>query len=276
MVRLLDSFVFRGHLCLVFELLSINLYELIKMNQHRGFSINLLRVFLKQIIEAQIIIAKSHTIHCDLKPENILLCELTSPHIKIIDFGSACKENQTIFTYIQSRFYRSPEVILGIGYSSAIDIWSIGCIAAELFFGLPLFPGHSEYNQICRIVDMFGLPPTYMLAQGITSFPLPLRSIFPLSHFLLLIHHSPIFLPFLHPPSYWQSLSFSFIPSPFFSFISPFLLPSSALLFSRFLPFYWIHRPPFPFEPFLGSSFSSLLQSFPIEFFQLATFFVIL
>lgn len=51
-------------------------------------------------------------------------------------------------------------------YSSAIDMWSLGCIVVELFLGLPLFPGSSEYNQVCRIVDMMGLPPAWMLEMG--------------------------------------------------------------------------------------------------------------
>ena len=168
-VRLKDYFQYQNHLCLVFELLSINLYELIKLNQHRGFSMNLLRIFLEQIIEAQAVLSKAQCIHCDLKPENILLCDLSSPGIKVIDYGSACFENDTVFSYIQSRFYRSPEVILGVRYTGAIDVWSIGCIAAELFFGLPLFPGNSEFNQIRRIVEMMGMPPDWMLQQGKNS-----------------------------------------------------------------------------------------------------------
>ena len=86
----------------------------------------------------------------------LTLLRLQSPQIKVIDFGSACHERQTVYTYIQSRFYRSPEVILGIPYTSSIDMWSLGCIAVELFLGLPLFPGTSEYNQITRIVEMLG------------------------------------------------------------------------------------------------------------------------
>ena len=109
---------------------------------------------------------KARLIHCDLKPENILLKNLESPVIKIIDFGSACDERQTVYTYIQSRFYRSPEVLLGLPYSSAIDMWSLGCIVVELFLGLPLFPGSSEYNQVSRITEMLGLAPTWMLEMG--------------------------------------------------------------------------------------------------------------
>lgn len=81
---------------------------------------------------------------------------LQSPQIKVIDFGSACHEYSTVYTYIQSRFYRSPEVLLGLPYSTSIDMWSLGCIAVELFLGLPLFPGTSEYNQLSRIIDMLG------------------------------------------------------------------------------------------------------------------------
>ncbi|KAB8079614.1 kinase-like domain-containing protein [Aspergillus leporis] len=166
LLRLKDTFIHRQHLCLVFEILSVNLYELIKQNQFRGLSTTLVRVFAQQLLNALSLLNKAHLIHCDLKPENILLKNLESPIIKVIDFGSACDERQTVYTYIQSRFYRSPEVLLGLPYSSAIDMWSLGCIVVELFLGLPLFPGSSEYNQVCRIVEMLGLPPTWMLEMG--------------------------------------------------------------------------------------------------------------
>lgn len=172
-LRLMDTFIHHKHLCLVFELLSVNLYELIKQNQFRGLSTNLVRVFTAQILDAMTVLNEARIIHCDLKPENILLkkyvhedhvvhythqsmLSLESPTIKVIDFGSACHEAQTMYTYIQSRFYRSPEVLVGLPYTSAIDMWSLGCIATELFLGLPLFPGSSEYNQVSRIVEMLG------------------------------------------------------------------------------------------------------------------------
>ena len=150
----------------MFELLSVNLYELIKQNQFRGLSTTLVRVFAQQLLNGLSLLNKARLIHCDLKPENILLKNLESPVIKIIDFGSACDERQTVYTYIQSRFYRSPEVLLGLPYSSAIDMWSLGCIVVELFLGLPLFPGSSEYNQVSRITEMLGLAPTWMLEMG--------------------------------------------------------------------------------------------------------------
>src|SRR6201995_814175 len=98
--------------------------------------------------------------------QTLISNSLESPIIKIIDFGSAFDERQTVYTYIQSRFYRSPEVLLGLPYSAAIDMWSLGCIVVELFLGLPLFPGSSEYNQVSRITEMLGLPPSWMLEVG--------------------------------------------------------------------------------------------------------------
>ncbi|KAL1902644.1 dual specificity protein kinase yak1 [Sporothrix stenoceras] len=166
LLRLKDTFIHRQHLCLVFELLSVNLYELIKQNQFRGLSTTLVRVFAQQLLNGLALLNKARLIHCDLKPENILLKNLESPIIKIIDFGSACDERQTVYTYIQSRFYRSPEVLLGLPYSSAIDMWSLGCIVVELFLGLPLFPGSSEYNQVMRINEMLGNPPNWMIEMG--------------------------------------------------------------------------------------------------------------
>ena len=76
------------------------------------------------------------------------------PKIKLIDFGSACFEGRTSHTYIQSRFYRSPEVLVGLPYDSAIDMWSLRCVAAELFLGLPILPGVHEHDQLGRIGEM--------------------------------------------------------------------------------------------------------------------------
>ena len=109
LLRLKDRFMHKEHLCLVFELLSSNLYELIKRNKFRGLSVNLVRVFTQQLLDSLKVLKEAKLIHCDLKPENILLKSLDNPQIKVIDFGSACHELQTVYTYIQSRFYTSSE-----------------------------------------------------------------------------------------------------------------------------------------------------------------------
>ena len=107
---------------------------------------------------------KSHSIiHCDLKPENILLEDRNKSDIKLIDLGSSCFQNERIYTYIQSRFYRAPEIMLGIPYTPAIDIWSLGCILAELYTGYPLFPGESEPEQMNLIMEVIGIPPSDLL-----------------------------------------------------------------------------------------------------------------
>lgn len=165
-LRMYDSFVHKNHLCLVFELLSNNLYELLKQNQYHGLSIQLIKIFTKQLLDSLCVLKDSKLIHCDLKPENILLCSPDKPDIKVIDFGSSCEETRTVYTYIQSRFYRAPEIILGIPYSTSIDMWSLGCIVTELFLGIPIFPGSSEFNQISRIIETLDYPPNWMLEMG--------------------------------------------------------------------------------------------------------------
>merc|ERR1712023_346730 len=163
-VHLQDYFYFRNHLCITFELLSINLYEFIKNNNFQGVSLGLIRRFAIQLLTALRFLRKLHIIHCDFKPENILLKNPTKSGIKVIDFGSSCFEDERVYTYIQSRFYRSPEVILGIPYDVAIDMWSFGCILAELHTGYPLFPGENEMEQLACIMEVFGTPPSELVS----------------------------------------------------------------------------------------------------------------
>jgi dual specificity tyrosine-phosphorylation-regulated kinase 1 len=155
-VRLLSAFVHRNHQCLVFEMLSLNLYELLKNTQFDGVSLNLIRKFAKQILKALQFLSRSDVdvIHCDLKPENILLRHPKRSGIKVIDFGSSCRSNSQMYSYIQSRFYRSPEVLLGLPYSVAIDVWSLGCILVEMHTGEPLFSGSDQFDQMRKIVKV--------------------------------------------------------------------------------------------------------------------------
>ena len=83
--------------------------------------------------------------------------------IKLIDFGSACFSQEKAYTYIQSRFYRAPEVLLGLPYSASIDMWSLGCLLMELHTGHPLFDGADEKEQIVRHYELLGCPPYEMV-----------------------------------------------------------------------------------------------------------------
>ncbi|XP_054282230.1 dual specificity tyrosine-phosphorylation-regulated kinase 4-like isoform X2 [Macrosteles quadrilineatus] len=158
-IHMLEYFYFRNHLCISFELMNLNLYELIKKNNYQGFSLSLIRRFAHSLVQCLRLLHKENIIHCDLKPENVLLKQRGSSSIKVIDFGSSCYSHQRVYTYIQSRFYRSPEVILGLPYGTPIDMWSLGCILAELYTGYPLFPGENEVEQLACVMEVLGVPP---------------------------------------------------------------------------------------------------------------------
>lgn len=165
-IHMIDNFNFRNHKCITFELLSINLYELIKKNRFQGFSLHLVRKFAYSILQCLDSLHRQKIIHCDLKPENVLLKQQGRSGIKVIDFGSSCFEHERIYSYIQSRFYRAPEVIIGARYSLAIDMWSFGCILAELWTGFPLLPGEDEGDQLACMIELLGMPPQNLLDQG--------------------------------------------------------------------------------------------------------------
>ncbi|KAJ3389689.1 Dual specificity tyrosine-phosphorylation-regulated kinase [Entophlyctis sp. JEL0112] len=201
-VQMHESFTFRGHLCISFEILGINLYEWTKAGGYRGIHTGLIKRFAFQILKCLELLSMNDIVHCDLKPENILLADPSylqpnrydlapvpdsgynrsssflppdfkpsNPqyNLKVIDLGSSCFSNEKVYTYVQSRFYRSPEVILGMSYNVAIDMWSFGCILAELFLGYPLFPGENELQQLALIMEIFGVPPMDVLERGSRS-----------------------------------------------------------------------------------------------------------
>ncbi|KAL1983723.1 hypothetical protein VTN96DRAFT_9979 [Rasamsonia emersonii] len=165
-VKFTQSFYFRGHLCIATELLGMNLYEFIKAHDFKGFSLKLIRHFTKQLLNTLVLLYSKKVIHCDLKPENILLVHPMRSEIRVIDFGSSCFEHEKVYTYIQSRFYRSPEVILGMSYGMPIDMWSLGCILAELYTGYPIFPGENEQEQLACIMEVFGPPEKHLIEKS--------------------------------------------------------------------------------------------------------------
>ena len=168
-VEMKNFFEYNGYTYIILELLSINLYEEIKNSNYVGFDLPTVRKFAIQILFGLLILKSKNIIHCDLKPENILLLKKGKTGIKIIDFGSSCYKNKKIFTYIQSRFYRAPEIILGLDYNFEIDMWSFGCILCELYSGIPIFPGEDEYDMLYYMMEYFGLPPKDMIESSINK-----------------------------------------------------------------------------------------------------------
>eukprot|EP00741_Cyanophora_paradoxa_P001721 tig00000498_g1669.t2 len=165
-VRMREHFMWRGHQCIVFELLSYSLYDLLRHTKFKGVSLNLVRTFTRQILinMAYLGLKEITIMHCDLKPENVLLMHPRKSAVKVVDFGSACPENEQVYKYIQSRFYRAPEVILGYpAYTRAIDMWSLGCIMVEMHTGEPIFDGQDEFEQVHKISEVLGKPPRHMI-----------------------------------------------------------------------------------------------------------------
>ncbi|KAL2772000.1 homeodomain-interacting protein kinase 1 isoform 5 [Daubentonia madagascariensis] len=164
-VRSYECFQHKNHTCLVFEMLEQNLYDFLKQNKFSPLPLKYIRPILQQVATALMKLKSLGLIHADLKPENIMLVDpVRQPYrVKVIDFGSASHVSKAVCsTYLQSRYYRAPEIILGLPFCEAIDMWSLGCVIAELFLGWPLYPGASEYDQVNMSTDLEG---TDMLAE---------------------------------------------------------------------------------------------------------------
>ncbi|OHS95201.1 Dual specificity tyrosine-phosphorylation-regulated kinase 3 [Tritrichomonas foetus] len=160
-VRALDYFVFRNHICITFEVLGPSLYNILKNHNFEGLQKKNIRIISQNIFKGLDQCHKLGIIHCDIKPENIL--QSMNNGFKLIDFGSSCFLGNQRFQYIQSRFYRAPEVILGIGYGPPMDIWSAALVVIEMAIGKPLFAGHDEAEVISMMMELLGKPPFNVL-----------------------------------------------------------------------------------------------------------------
>jgi serine/threonine protein kinase len=169
-IHLLDSFVFRNHLCLVFELLEDgNLYTALKETGFKGFDLPRIREITHSIVVALRVLKERRIVHCDLKPENILLRSKHNNEIKIIDFGSSCFGSEFYYGEAQSRYYRAPEVLLNCGFNMPVDMFSLGCIVAEMVTGKPLFPGRTVPEQLMYQMEVLGFPSIEMIHKGQNS-----------------------------------------------------------------------------------------------------------
>lgn len=178
-VKFERHFEHKGHLCLAFENLSLNLREVLrKFGNNIGINLGATRAYAHQIFVALAHLRKCSIVHADLKPDNILVgtrriysnsfvanpaqVNETRNVLKICDLGTAIDRSDAatahteITPYLVSRFYRAPEIILGMPYDYAIDMWSIGCTLYELYTGKILFAGDSNNQMLKAIMEIRG------------------------------------------------------------------------------------------------------------------------
>lgn len=174
-VRLLDIVHAEQKLYLVFEFLDVDLKRYMENANSSGtpIAIGIVKKFTHQL-NAGLLYCHSHRIlHRDLKPQNLLIDKKNN--LKLADFGLARAFGIPMRTYtheVVTLWYRAPEVLLGSRhYSTAIDMWSVGCIFAEMVMrGSPLFPGDSEIDQIFKIFRILGTP-NEETWPGVTQLP---------------------------------------------------------------------------------------------------------
>jgi serine/threonine-protein kinase PRP4 len=168
-IKLLDHFEDRDRLCLVFEPMDMNLRELVKKYGNRvGLGVKAVRVYAFKLFKALLLLKRNNIIHADLKPDNILVKDKSI--VKLADLGSAYEYNPLepdIYNgYLASRYYRAPEIILGLDYSFPIDVFSLGCTLYELARGKFMFQSKNNNHHLKVIMEAKGKFPKKMLQKG--------------------------------------------------------------------------------------------------------------
>lgn len=175
-----------GNICLVFDLLGSSIYDFHSSNHFQSFPQEHIQQFALQILQSLSYFHHLGIIHTDLKPENIMLVSadyfsappkkkkrdikynkiLTNTNIQVIDFGSAIFETDHHSSVVSTRHYRAPEIIMGLGWSFPCDIWSVGCILAELVTGEALFRTHDNVEHLAMMEAVLGPIPRSMAFQS--------------------------------------------------------------------------------------------------------------
>ncbi|KAJ5982333.1 hypothetical protein N7451_012433 [Penicillium sp. IBT 35674x] len=161
-IRLNDIFISSAEeIYLVTDLMATDLQSLLKTKKVDD---QFTQYFLYQIMRGLKYVHSTGVIHRDLKPSNILINE--NCDLKICDFGLARAQENEMTGYVSTRYYRAPEVMLTWKrYNEKVDIWSVGCIFAEMILGRPLFPGKNHIDQFCVITKLLGSPPDDVIAN---------------------------------------------------------------------------------------------------------------
>ncbi|XP_048264893.1 glycogen synthase kinase-3 beta isoform X1 [Bombus terrestris] len=150
------------YLNLVLEYIPETVYKVARHynKSKQTIPINFIKLYMYQLFRSLAYIHSLGICHRDIKPQNLLL-DPESGVLKLCDFGSAkhLVKGEPNVSYICSRYYRAPELIFGaIDYTTKIDVWSAGCVVAELLLGQPIFPGDSGVDQLVEIIKVLGTP----------------------------------------------------------------------------------------------------------------------
>ncbi|SPC67428.1 related to mRNA splicing-associated serine-threonine protein kinase [Ustilago sp. UG-2017b] len=156
-VRLERHFDYKGHLCMVFESLGMNLRDVVRRyGRDVGLNMQAVRAYAHQLFLALSHLVKNSVIHADIKPDNVLVSD-SKALLKLCDLGSASYLSEMEITpYLVSRFYRAPEIIMGQAYDCSIDVWSTGCTLYELATGKILFPGRTNNHMLLLMQELRG------------------------------------------------------------------------------------------------------------------------
>lgn len=157
------------YLNLILEYIPENVYRVVRVyaKQRQTIPILYVKLYMYQLMRALGYIHASGICHRDIKPQNLLLDPETAV-LKLCDFGSAkhLVRGEPNVSYICSRYYRAPELIFGAtDYQTNIDVWSAGCVLAELLLGQPIFPGDSGVDQLVEIIKVLGTPTREQIQQ---------------------------------------------------------------------------------------------------------------
>lgn len=163
-VRLFDVIHTENKLTLVFEFMDNDLKKFMdnrnKGNAHKGLEMDLVKYFQWQLLQGVAFCHENRILHRDLKPQNLLINN--RGQLKLGDFGLARAFGIPVNTFsseVVTLWYRAPDVLMGSrNYCTSIDIWSCGCILAEMIMGKPLFPGSNDEEQLKLIFDIMGTP----------------------------------------------------------------------------------------------------------------------
>ncbi|KAG5191645.1 protein kinase, partial [Tribonema minus] len=172
-ILMLASLEHKNHVVMVFESMQMNLRETLKKFGRRvGINVRAVRTYAHQLFVALRHLAARRVIHADIKPDNILVSQGFGC-LKLADFGSAFHETDSDLDptpYLVSRWYRAPEIILGLEYDRAIDTWSVAATLYELYMGASLFPGRDNNDMLAKMMELKGAFPPRMVKQHLRQF----------------------------------------------------------------------------------------------------------